>query len=82
MNSLVLKPCRCVVFFEVIPGFTPSTSGLRRAAGFGTEGRRSAGLRETGVFRRLVLAGLFFVVLRLTPEVFVLLVVVEAFFDL
>jgi hypothetical protein len=55
---------------------------LRRAAGFDTEGRRSAGLREAGVFRRLALAGLFFVVLRLTPEVFVLPVVVDVFFDL
>ena len=82
MNSLVLKPCRCVVFFEVIPGFTPSTSGLRRAAGFGTDDRCSTGPREAGVFRRLAPTGLFFLALRLTPEVFVLPVVVEVFFDL
>jgi hypothetical protein len=55
---------------------------LRRATGFATEDRRSTGLREAGVFRRLALAGLFFFVLRLTPEVFVLPVVVEVFFDL
>jgi hypothetical protein len=30
MNSLVLKPCLCVVFFAVIPKVAPSASGLRR----------------------------------------------------
>jgi hypothetical protein len=34
MNSLVLKPWRCVVFFAFIPKLTPSASGLRRWTGF------------------------------------------------
>jgi hypothetical protein len=34
MNSFVLKPCRCVVFFVVIPKLAPSASGLRLGAGF------------------------------------------------
>src|SRR6185437_13976855 len=36
MNSFVLKPCLCVVFFTYIPKVAPSGSGLRRAAGFAT----------------------------------------------
>src|SRR5215469_11614433 len=37
MNSWVLKPCRCVVFFVFIPkAAAPSASGLRRCAGFAT----------------------------------------------
>src|ERR1700757_130489 len=35
MNSWVLKPCRCVVFFVFIPkAAAPSASGLCRCAGF------------------------------------------------
>src|SRR6516164_1082365 len=37
MNSWVLKPCRCVVFFVFIPkAAAPSASGLRRCAAFAT----------------------------------------------
>ena len=36
MNSLVLKPCRCVVFFAFIPKLAPSVSGFRRWTGFAT----------------------------------------------
>jgi hypothetical protein len=57
MNSLVLKPCRCVVFFAVIPKFAPSASGLRRRTGFAT-------LTLPRVVRRVDGGGL-----RLAPEV-------------
>ena len=56
MNSLVLKPCRCVVFFAFIPKVTPSASGLRRWAGFAT-------LTLLRVGRRVDCDGL-----RLAPE--------------
>jgi hypothetical protein len=70
MNSFVLKPCRCVVFFAFIPKLAPSASGLRRWAGFATLTRDRVvrvgcvGLRfapEAG-FRafRLMPAALFF----------------------
>src|SRR6516162_140088 len=37
MNSWVLKPCRWVVFFALIPkAAAPSASGLRRCTGFAT----------------------------------------------
>src|SRR5262252_9984513 len=37
MNSWVLNPCRCVVFFVFIPkAAAPSASGLRRCAVFAT----------------------------------------------
>src|SRR5262249_43767041 len=37
MNSWVLKPCRCVVFFVFIPkAAAPSGSGFRRCGGFAT----------------------------------------------
>src|SRR5580704_15547640 len=71
MNSWVLKPCRCVVFFVFIPkAAAPSASGLRRCAGFATLTRRwvsaradCEGLRlareEVFVFRPMP-AALFF----------------------
>ena len=82
MNSLVLNPCRWVVFFKVIPGFTPSASGLR-TGGLVAGGRGRAGLREVWGFRRLAPAVAFFVVvLRLAPDVLVVRLVLELFFDL
>src|SRR5579862_891685 len=45
MNSLVLKPCLCVVFFTLIPKVAPSASGLRRCAGFATLARLGAAAR-------------------------------------
>ncbi len=57
MNSLVLKPCRCVVFFAFIPKLAPSASGLRRWTGFAT-------LTLPRVVRRVDWDGL-----RLAPEV-------------
>src|SRR5689334_16936151 len=46
MNSWVLKPCRCVVFFAFIPkAVAPSASGLRRCAGFATLTRVRVGVR-------------------------------------
>jgi hypothetical protein len=71
MNSLVLKPCRWVVFFAFIPKVAPSASGLCRWTGFATLTLRRVGRRvdceglrlvpEAGflVFR-LMLAALFF----------------------
>ena len=57
MNSFVLKPCRCVVFFVVIPKLAPSASGLRRETGL-------AALTLSRVVRRAVCDGR-----RLAPEV-------------
>src|ERR1700728_417068 len=45
MNSLVLKPCLCVVFFTFIPKVAPSASGLCRGAGFATPTRLRAMVR-------------------------------------
>jgi len=56
MNSLVLKPCRWVVFFAFIPKVAPSASGLRRGTGF-------AALTLAWVVRRVDCDGL-----RLAPE--------------
>jgi len=73
MNSPVLKPCRCVVFFAAfIPKFAPSASGLRRWTGFATLTRVRAVRRvdcdgrrlppEVGFLAfRLMPAALFFV---------------------
>jgi hypothetical protein len=46
MNSLVLNPCRWVVFFTVIPCATPWPPGLG-PIGFVTEAPRRLPARET-----------------------------------
>src|ERR1051325_3901900 len=65
MNSLVLKPCRCVVFLvgTVIPGVTPCRSAVGRA-GFVTGAARRADPRAAcEVRRRLAAEGLLAVFL-------------------
>src|SRR5690348_8162579 len=56
MNSLVLKPCRWVVFLAaVIPGVTPCRSAVRRA-GFVTGAARRADPRAAWELRRRLAA--------------------------
>src|SRR5258707_5194444 len=68
MNSLVLKPCRWVVFLLVIPEETPS-SGLRRTDGLATGARLRGAAREARDTRRRWAADVF-LVRRLTAVVF------------
>src|SRR5258707_10773571 len=60
MNSLVLKPCRWVVFLLVIPEETPS-SGLRRTDGLATGARLRGAAREARDTRRRWAADVFLV---------------------
>src|SRR3954452_24268632 len=59
MNSLVLKPWRCVVFFGVIPGIAPC-SGLLRPSALATGAARRAVPREACEVRRTGPAAGFF----------------------
>jgi hypothetical protein len=63
---LVLKPCRWVVFFAVIPKFAPSASGFGRWTGFATVARLRAVRRVDCVGLRLA-PEVVFLVFRLTP---------------
>src|SRR5262245_43646743 len=72
MNSLVLKPCRCVGFLLlVIPGMTPSPGPLRLPAILGAGAPPRTAPREAWAVRRT--AADFF-----GPRV----ILVEPFFDL
>ena len=67
MNSWVLKPCRCVVFFTFIPkAAAPSASGLRRCAGFATLTRLRVIARVEGEGLRLAREEVF-AAFRLMP---------------
>src|SRR5579863_10476876 len=66
MNSLVLKPCRCVVFFAFIPTVAPSGSGLCRGAGLATLTRARVICRVDGDGLRLAREG-DFLAFRLAP---------------
>src|SRR4051812_20377869 len=74
MNSLVLKPCRCVVFLMVIPLFAPSPSGLRRLRGLfsdlATAAVRPDDRRGACDPLRLARDGAFFTFRRTAGEVF------------
>src|SRR4051812_1209434 len=66
MNSLVLKPWRCVVFFGVIPGIAPC-SGLLRPSALATGAARRAVPRAACEVRRTGPAAVF-LALRLVPD--------------
>src|SRR5712672_2851812 len=68
MNSLVLKPCRWVVFLLVIPGVAPS-SGLRRTGVLATGTARCVAAREACDALRRSPAEVF-LVRRVTAVVF------------